>query len=141
MLTRNSSFIFLAGDLTMLANALTTWHDRLLTHPTYPPPLLITSPVSPVDLSSLSQLQPKEWDLTAVDAHCSDVLETVMERCTEVRARGWGKDEVKAKMWRFGGGWNVRDTREDEGEEREEWDRVWRKEIREVAWHTLVKKI
>ncbi|RUS30067.1 hypothetical protein BC938DRAFT_479884, partial [Jimgerdemannia flammicorona] len=143
---RPDAYIIHPGDLFMLTNALTTWHHRFLSTPYYPPPLLIPPRIDPIDPATLLPLQPEEWELVAVDKHCTNILDIIMDRCEHVRKAEWSKEEVAGMMWRFGGGLNVRSectNEEDEQERRKraDWDRTWAEEVRALAGGMLERKM
>ncbi|KAL1919284.1 uncharacterized protein VTP21DRAFT_1977 [Calcarisporiella thermophila] len=121
------------GDMMMMTDYINLWHHRFLN-----PPFdegLLAHGVEPIDPLSLRPLRTREWELAAVDFHCSSIIDQMLEVSPE--ARKIGGQSLKGIMWRCSSGINTRVKRESGEEESSIWDKLWQEVGREIAYRFL----
>jgi hypothetical protein len=93
MLVRRA-FGGMEGDCNMLENCTLAWSQRFASG-SLPPHAraAFEAPVVPVDPATLPPLAPGDWELAAVDFHCSDIGGVLQQRF------GVSEERVREVMW------------------------------------------
>ncbi|KAJ3056590.1 hypothetical protein HK097_005753 [Rhizophlyctis rosea] len=94
------------GDLAMLDKATRVWFDRFLPDPTSPPEDAFDNDyyqqlryqINGVALNQVLPLPVDEWELSAVDFHCSDILDHLRYKLDD-EDRNIPEEQLRKIMW------------------------------------------
>ncbi|KAJ3038621.1 hypothetical protein HDV00_000465 [Rhizophlyctis rosea] len=94
------------GDMAMLDAATTVWFKRFLPDPSSPPPSLFQNPfytqmnyqINTIQLEQTADLDIREWELSAVDFHCTDIVDQLRWELMD-EDQDTPEEEIKRVIW------------------------------------------